>query len=882
MLRRSIPILMMMCFCATGFVQMRPAQMSTANLLRSPSRSTLELLSAYSRTPLMPEVEITGATEQSSGVGTIWYIRPDGGSRYSSIVTNGQCDGKGDAPYRGSGVNQHCAFNDFRLLFQDGSHSDGFTYPRWGWVIAGGDTVIIRGSIGTGVSYRVGSNNPAGSCDSTGCWGIAEDPIDSGLPPVPSGTASAHTRILGENYASCSNQSARAQLHGGWGVGTVFNLLGSSYVDASCLDITDFANCGNDNDAVACQRGVSDHANHGIQLNNTSTHVTLDNIRVHGLASDGILGAPGTGFVANDLEILGNADAGWNADDGTGQTGVGTMNVTNFNISWNGCVEEYPIVDSLPYFSCTDDVSGGYGDGFGTAGATSPPPGWQVSFDQGVVSYNTQDGLDFLHLSGAGSSTTVTRTLAYGNEGQQIKAGAGAQATIQNNVIVANCAAMSTQAIPGTPAGFGSRLRDPCRGNDTAVVIVVNPGLPTKYQNNTIFSSGIVSVEVEYGAADQGPTNTLLFNNNVSVGFPNASSGRNPAPLYSNASLAMLTNPGSSWTNNATYGWRDSWTCPKPGESAAICVSPQLVDMTYHPFGYGDMSPVAGSPLIGAGVAVANLSADINGITRPSTPSIGAYEPKSAASGAPPVVTPPVVIPPVVTPPVVTPPVVTPPVTTPPVTTPTGTWSKIANEGDTVTIPAGVTVRFGARQGTPPGNSSVSQPLPADSFDQPVTYTKDTTFVVSNSVFGNDPAYNYVKELDELSNSAVTPPATDPPSSTSPAQDPPPSSSSPGTTTATWLKVANEGDTVTIPAGLTVRFGAHQGTPPGNSSVSQPLSADSFDSPVTYTTDTTFVVSNSVFGNDPAYNYVKELDVKPSNSVVYVNGVAISLASISQ
>ena len=37
-------------------------------------------------------------------------------------------------------------------------------------------------------------------------------------------------------------------------------------------------------------------------------------------------------------------------------------------------------------------------------------PGWQAHFDQGVASYNTQDGLDALHLIGSGSSMTITRT----------------------------------------------------------------------------------------------------------------------------------------------------------------------------------------------------------------------------------------------------------------------------------------------------------------------------------------------------------------------------------------------------------------------------------------------------------------------------------------
>src|SRR3979490_2331376 len=71
--------------------------------------------------------------------GIAWYVRPDGGSRYSAGHTSGQCDGKADTAYGGTGTNQHCSFGDVRWLYdaQDGN-------PR-SWVIAGGETVIIRG-----------------------------------------------------------------------------------------------------------------------------------------------------------------------------------------------------------------------------------------------------------------------------------------------------------------------------------------------------------------------------------------------------------------------------------------------------------------------------------------------------------------------------------------------------------------------------------------------------------------------------------------------------------------------------------------------------------------------------------------------------------------
>ena len=568
---------------------------------------------------------VSGA-QQPTGPGTTWYVRPDGGTRYSSDVTAGQCDGKADAPYSGSGVNQHCAFNDVRMLYTDGSYADGNSFPAWGWVIAGGDTVIIRGSIGTGVTYRIGQNN---ATTYTG-WGIAGDLGASGMPPPPSGTPSQHTRILGENYGSCSSQSARTQLHGGWGVGAVMALNGASYVDVACLDITDFANCGRSSDTIGCVNNgvvVADYASIGIQMNNQSTHITLNDLRLHGLGGAGILGSPGDGFVATDLYILGNANAGWNGDDGSGTTGVGSMLVQNFNISWNGCVEEYPIVDPLPYFSCTDDGSGGYGDGFGTATVASPSPGWQVHFDNGIVSYNTQDGLDALHIGGAGSSMTDTRVLAFGNEGNQLKVG-GATATIQNSVIVGNCEAMTTQAIPGTPAGFGSLLRDPCRAGNTAAVINVTPGDPATFQGNTIFSEGSIGLEVEYATSDIGSANTLKFNDNVFVGFYNGS-GKDSTPIYSSTDLNMLTNPGASWTNNAYLMREGGWSCTGKGETNSICSATTLglVDETYHPYSYGNMAPAAGSSaVVGAGVAVPTITLDYNGLTRPNPPSIGAYE----------------------------------------------------------------------------------------------------------------------------------------------------------------------------------------------------------------------------------------------------------------
>src|SRR5580704_10843318 len=74
---------------------------------------------------------------------TTWYVRPDGGTRYSTNQTNGQCNGRANLPFPGHGVNQPCAFGDVRYLWADGSYVSGSIFPGWGWVGAGGDTYIV-------------------------------------------------------------------------------------------------------------------------------------------------------------------------------------------------------------------------------------------------------------------------------------------------------------------------------------------------------------------------------------------------------------------------------------------------------------------------------------------------------------------------------------------------------------------------------------------------------------------------------------------------------------------------------------------------------------------------------------------------------------------
>lgn len=525
---------------------------------------------------------------------TTWYVRPDGGTRYSEKQTDGQCDGQADAPYPGSGKNKHCAFKDARSLWTDGSYSDGKSKPGWGWVGAGGDTYILRGSIADKVSYRVGQNGP----NAHDYYGLAGDPYGSGAPVPPSGTAEAHTRILGGSYENCSAQWARTQLHGGYGVSIILNLRNASYVDVACLDFTDFSDCGMQGQANGCHRDfpLSDYAATAIAFSNTSAHDTLTDVRVHGLASAGMSGPTGDGVVLKNIDLIGNASSGWNADPGNGTTGTGKLLVQNYNISWNGCAEEYPIVHELPYKDCTDDNGAGYGDGFGTATSASNP-GWQVTFDHGIASYNTQDGLDALHIVGGDSSMTVKDSLAFGNMGQQIKIG-GAHGVVLNNQIVTNCNAMR-QDIPGTPKGYNAHLSDFCRAADAGIVVTVNNTVPLQFEHNTIFSANATAVEVECAEAEGKCSSAKVhYAHNTFVGFPNnaahgygGGSGELPNAIYIGTETNPFTRAGSVYTNNITFHGRAK--CPAPGEKQAICGDPHLVDESWHNYGYGDMKPAA-------------------------------------------------------------------------------------------------------------------------------------------------------------------------------------------------------------------------------------------------------------------------------------------------
>jgi hypothetical protein len=565
--------------------------------------------------------------------GHTWYVNGLGGTRYSVNATDGQCNGTSPDAYPGTGVNQNCAFNDIRYLWTDGSYTTDSNAgaPAWGWIGSGGDTYLIDCS--NGAKCRIGQTGP-GNNEGLGLQG---NPYASGSPPPISGTANQHTRILGVNYLNCATPGLKAHVNGGYGVGDVFTLVGVSYVDVACFDIADFSSCGLSGQVNQCNKNypLSDYASNGIQFTNQTHDTTVTDVSIHGMALHGILGATGNNVSLLRVSLAGNAGGGWNMDDGSGTTGTGNLTLSYFQVTWSGCAEEYPIVDAEPYTDCTDDFSGGYGDGIGTPSVVGTSS-WFMHVDHSVAAYNTQDGFDVLHLEGRNSALFMTESMAYGNMGQQLKMGAAG--TSVNNVFVGNCNAMR-EAIPGTPAGYNSRLSDFCRAQDVAIVLDVSDSiLPTIFYYNTVYSANNIAVEVEPSTAGCTTTCYLYYENNVFLGFENSeangypagvATGKRPTPIYFTGN-EVLTASQSKYSNNLTYRARDNWACPNVGwqEQNAVCSNPELVDETYPLVDFANVSPLSeAATVIGEGIPIPAIDYDFIGSPRSTTaPTIGAIE----------------------------------------------------------------------------------------------------------------------------------------------------------------------------------------------------------------------------------------------------------------
>ena len=579
--------------------------------------------------------------------GGTWYVRPDGGTRYSSHVPSGQCDGKADAAYHGPGTNQHCAFNDFRYLWVDNSGAVG----RGAWVIAGGDTVIIRGCKAlpgqqnpSNPSCRMGWDKPTGSGpDSSWCYAVGS--YDCFNPPIPAGTPAQHTRILGQNYASCNAGGATnpklyksnlTQLFGGFSLAYAINLENTRYVDFNCIELTSHNGKCVTSGTPFYPRGcntnqpLDDYANNGILTNNATSNVTFQDVYIHGFNQSGLTGPIGGPIAMTRMFVGFNGFAGWNFDDGhdTPDGPGSSINANYVTMIGNGCYEQYPLVNAFPAQACYDTNSAGFGDSWSGQDATL------VSFtcNHCLQMYNTKDGFIGPHTTAA--TLLIENSASIGNMGQQWKWGgvSNSSTTFINNLAVGNCNRMSAQ-LPGAKQNFalstglgGSYLTGFCRAAGDVFGISSGANSTFLIANSTVIATSATVFDLACHPSGTCGSTPFTFTNNIFLGY--YLKGAEPPGLFyiEDRSVKIMA------SHNVEYGNRSGTGNACRGD--IICSDPQLLNEPPQQ-GWTNLTfldnfnfhPSSGSVANRHGISVGGVATDYYGSPRPNQPSIGAVEP---------------------------------------------------------------------------------------------------------------------------------------------------------------------------------------------------------------------------------------------------------------
>ncbi len=530
--------------------------------------------------------------------GTTYYVRVDGG-------TDQQCNGQSDAPYPGSGAGQPCAWSHpFYALTGGGA-----------WKLLGGDTLVV----GPG-AYRMGYGAPNTAwCDAGGSW-------DCRLPPLPSGSAATPTRLLGKGWdAGCA---AAPQLWGAERADSVLDLSGTSNALLACLEVTDRAGCAefHATPSVACQRDTApygDWASMGLYADNSS-NVTLRDLDLHGLASQGVRAGRLSNWTVERVRIAGNGAAGWDGDLGGPSSNSGTLTFRQLTVEWNGCVETWP---GLGYDHCWAQEAGGYGDGLGTAST-----GGQWVFEDSLFRYNTSDGLDLLYLGvggQAGATVSVRRTVAHSNAGNQLKLADTAE--VSNSLVVGDCAYFA-----GRPIATLMAESDHCRALGASLEFSPHAGDSASLVNSTVVGQGDCLLLVECETANCTGSETAQVQNSILRGYVD---WRQP---WENACLVW--DPSSFTTGridwNTIHNVKDDEGRCATGPHNTCNLEPLFANASLGPAFDGHLQ--AGSPALDTGLPVGALgglvpAADLEGQPRPQGAGVdrGAYERPGALCSLP-------------------------------------------------------------------------------------------------------------------------------------------------------------------------------------------------------------------------------------------------------
>jgi hypothetical protein len=614
-----------------------------------------------------------------------WYVRKDGGTRYSAGHTGGQCDGQADVAYPGKGTKQHCAFGDVRWLYdaQDGK-------PRV-WVIAGGDTVIIRDG-----PWRIGHDQGATNND-VWCKNGNDNNQTCYIPAPPAGTAAQHTVIEGENCISeCPDPTGIGpdvtkitELYGGFGLFHVLDLNSTSFVDFKGLGLTRHSQCiqhGQPPLPSSCSQNgnfpADDFAIDGIATFTGLHDVLFQDLYVHGFTNRGVIGPIGGTITYQRVRLSYNGMAGIDFDDGNADPSINnpTWNFLYSMIEYSGCNQAYPGTGAA---TCYGQSNGGYGDGMGAPSGTA----LNINFDHSITRYNTQDGIDPGHIDIGTSTLAITNSTFYGNNGQQLKWGYNfASATVTGNTVIGNCLRISAP-LADNAAAYNANLGDFCRAGST-LSWNYRDGQTVNFSSNTIVSYGPGLFTLGCSTAGGCPNAHTTFQRNIVLGYDNPATynlggeAGGPSGFYCQDNTRVV-NGGATQTDcknmgvftrasNVFFGVR-SFTCL----ATEKCADPKFVG---EPKGSGATFNVA--QLDGFNTAL-QFGSPATGFGAPAQ-IIGTASTDVASTPPPPVVPPPVV-------PAL--PVVPPPAQA-------GTWFTVIpaeKQAQTlaVSVPAGTTYRFG-------------------------------------------------------------------------------------------------------------------------------------------------------------------------------------------
>jgi hypothetical protein len=400
---------------------------------------------------------------------------------------------------------------------------------------------------------------------------------------------------------------------------TLTTMAGTSTFQANVINLASIGSTGSGTATVA-----ENFITNGFEQDNRGGNKTYTNVYVHGTAGNGVYGTMSNDTV-NGMWVIANAAAGFEMDDAgafSSVTGVNVLN--NLIIRHSGCTEQwplqYPAAGSIG--DCADDnYHGGYGDAIGTSNSSNA--GSQITCNQCEFSYSAQDGMDLLHFYELGQ---CIQCLAYGNEGNQLKF--GGPSLFENDYVVANCKAMSQPAFGPFSATYNQHLSDFCRAGGSAIAMRADDAfspVPTIIGNTILVKEGLIGLEISPLTSCSTATCAVNYRDNVFLGF--ASSGT-ITPIYmAGPPLSVFNNTGGSNSYNSTFGQNTACPYTSAYETHAICTDPGLVNETWPNTGYNNVAPASDiSAIVGSGITISGLTVDYNGTTRPSPPSMGAYE----------------------------------------------------------------------------------------------------------------------------------------------------------------------------------------------------------------------------------------------------------------